>query len=220
MHLLKKPDLNHAVNAILHFFVEVTWLFKINLYFHEAFNQLLASSSRKCEMTRLSSRVKRTQASRSSSLSKERYFSKVLKWEVNCALADRCNCDEKWILARKKSKHILSWHFTSPNWKEILSKFLFLPMPTFDEGAFYHRQTQRSSHNLGHLSVRVHIGSGERRDVDWVANWLIARWIDDVSQSLWINIWTCIIKNTRQKHKRDSTARNTQLKNNGSRKRY
>ena len=113
MHLLKKPDLNHAVNAILHFFVEVTWLFKINLYFHKAFNQLLASSSRKCEMTRLSSRVKRTQASRSSSLSKERYFSKVLKWEVNCALADRCNCDEKWILARKKSKHILSCHFTS-----------------------------------------------------------------------------------------------------------
>ena len=105
--------LNHAVKAILHFFVEVTWLFKINLYFHEAFNQLLASSSRKCEMTRLSSRFKRTQASRSSSLSKERYFSKVLKWEVNCALADRCNCDEKWILARKKSKHILSCHFTS-----------------------------------------------------------------------------------------------------------
>ena len=52
---------------------------------------------------------------------------------------------------------------------------LFLPMPTFDESAFYHRQTQRSSHNLGHLSIGVDVGSGEWRDIDWVANWLIAR---------------------------------------------
>ena len=59
-----------------------------------------------------------------------------------------------------------------------------LPVPALEECRFDGSEADWTADHLGHLMVCVQEGRGQRGHVDWVADRLVARRIDDVSQGL------------------------------------
>lgn len=82
-------------------------------------------------------------------------------------------------------------------------KIWWYPPPPQSNGCLLNDlKTQWASHNATELLIGVSIRRGERGHVDWVAYWLITRWIDDVAECLskytvWETDWKCMNPNLR-----------------------